>query len=294
MQCTKPIKVYVNAEHGELILGCGKCLHCRVQKRKEWSMRLWHELAYHDKSVFLTLTYADAHMPDNESLRLKDLQLFFKRLRKSLDKAHMPRIKYFACGEYGTNTLRPHYHAIVYGIGLDRKDKRMVIDNWPYCDWTVDSIRRKSFGIVEAKSINYVAGYIHSKLSGREAREVYDDTGREPVFRILSQGLGKQFAIDNRKQLQEQGCVTMNGIKHAIPRYYINTLGLDIESIQEQAKYKECEMVEQYSGLNMTLDDLNDSGDIRSKRMVEMGILRNRKARAASLAAQIALKDSKL
>lgn len=291
MQCTKPIKVYVNAEHGELVLGCGKCLHCRVQKRKEWSMRLWHELNYHDKSVFLTLTYSDIHMPDNESLRLRDLQLFFKRLRKVLGER---RIKYFACGEYGGRTHRPHYHAIIYGVGLDRNDKRIMCECWPYCDWSVDSIRRKSFGIVEAKSINYVAGYIHSKLSGREAREVYDDTGREPVFRILSQGLGKQYAIDNAQQLQEQGCVTMNGIKHAIPRYYINTLGLDIESIQEQAKYKECEMVEHYCGLNMTLDDLTDSGDIRSKRIVEMGILRNRKARAASLAAQIAIKESKL
>ena len=294
MQCLKPIKIYVNEEHGKLNLGCGKCLACRIQKRKEWSMRLWHELAYYDKSVFLTLTYDDNHMPDNESLRLRDLQLFFKRLRKSLNKSNSKPIKYFACGEYGTSTLRPHYHAIVYGLGLDRKDKRMVIDNWPHCDWTVDSIRRKSFGLVEAKSINYVAGYIHSKLSGREAREVYDDTGREPVFRILSQGIGKQFALDNRKQLQEQGCVTMNGIKYAIPRYYINTLGLDIESIQEQARYTECELVEHYCGLNMTMDDLNDSGDIRSKRIVEMGILRNRKARGATLAARLAIKESKI
>ena len=130
MQCLKPIKIYVNEEHGKLNLGCGKCLACRIQKRKEWSMRLWHELAYHDKSVFLTLTYDNNHMPDNESLRLRDLQLFFKRLRKSLNKSNSNPIKYFACGEYGTSTLRPHYHAIVYGPSYrdwetDRKSTRL-------------------------------------------------------------------------------------------------------------------------------------------------------------------------
>ena len=293
MQCTSPIKIYVNEEYGKLNIGCGKCLACRIQKRKEWSMRLWHELSYYDRHVFLTLTYDDFHLPDNESLRKRDLQLFIKRLRKNLSKDGR-QIKYFACGEYGGTTHRPHYHAIVYGLGLDKSDKQLVMDNWLMCDWSVNKIRRESFGVVTAKSINYVAGYIHSKLSGREAREVYDDTGREPVFRILSQGLGKQYALDNCEQLQEQGCVTMNGIKHAIPRYYINILGLNIENIQEQAKYKECELVEHYCGLNMTMDDLNDSGDIRSKRLVEMGILRNRKARGASLAAQIAIKESKL
>lgn len=293
MQCLKPIKLYVNEEHGKLNLGCGKCLACRIQKRKEWSMRLWHELSYHDRHVFLTLTYDDYHLPDDESLRIRDIQLFIKRLRKDLAKDGR-KIKYFACGEYGGRTHRPHYHAIIYGLGLDKPDKQLVMDNWMKCDWSVYKIRKESFGRVEAKSINYVAGYIHSKLSGNEAREVYDNTGREPVFRILSQGLGKQFALDNREQLQEAGCVTMNGIKHAIPRYYINTLGINIESIQEQARYKECELVEHYCGLNMTIDDLNDSGDIRSKRLVEMGILRNRKARGASLAARIAIKESKL
>ena len=44
------------------------------------------------------------------------------------------RIKYFACGEYGNNTHRPHYHAIIYGVGLDRDDKRIMRECWNYCD----------------------------------------------------------------------------------------------------------------------------------------------------------------
>ena len=130
MNCINPKKLQPKGHPETITVGCGKCLSCRIAKRKEWSTRLWHELAYHNKSVFLTLTYDDYNVPDNESLRLKDLQLFFKRLRKSLYKADFPRIKYFACGEYGNMTARPHYHSIIYGLGLDRESKRMVIDNW--------------------------------------------------------------------------------------------------------------------------------------------------------------------
>ena len=60
-----------------------------------------------------------------------DLQKFFKRLRRDTNTP----IKYFACGEYGkrsrliqtrsgrlyqTDGDRPHYHFILYGIGLTK------------------------------------------------------------------------------------------------------------------------------------------------------------------------------
>ncbi len=44
------------------------------------------------------------------------MQLFIKRLRKYFNNN---KIKYFYCGEYGTQTLRPHYHMIVYNAPFD-------------------------------------------------------------------------------------------------------------------------------------------------------------------------------
>ena len=291
MNCINPKKLQPKGHPETITVGCGKCLSCRIAKRKEWSTRLWHELAYHDKSVFLTLTYSDIHMPDNESLRLRDLQLYFKRLRKVLGER---RIKYFACGEYGNNTHRPHYHAIIYGVGLDRDDKRIMRECWNYCDWTVDSIKRNSFGVVTPKSINYVAGYIHSKLSGKMAIEQYENTGREPVFRLISQGIGKQFALDNQEQIRENMCITQFGSKLTIPRYYINKLELDTEPLKDASIYVEAETVEHYTGLNITHKDLIQSGDIEAEKKYRNGLKKSRLQRNRTLQAQVDLKSSKL
>ena len=73
---------------------------------------------------FCTFTYDDDHVPrsyypDPEtgeaipSLTLckRDFQLLMKRIRRRFPDDH---IRFFACGEYGSQTFRPHYHAIVF------------------------------------------------------------------------------------------------------------------------------------------------------------------------------------
>jgi hypothetical protein len=42
----------------------------------------------------------------------RDLQLFFKRLRKAYPDV---KLRYFACGKYGEQFARPHYHVILFG-----------------------------------------------------------------------------------------------------------------------------------------------------------------------------------
>lgn len=87
---------------------CGRCLGCRLDHAKMWSDRCMLELQDHDEAYFVTLTYDDQHVTlsdENAATLVKsDLQNFFKRLRKDGQK-----IRYFACGEYGENTFRPHY-----------------------------------------------------------------------------------------------------------------------------------------------------------------------------------------
>lgn len=87
------------------------------------------ELQYHDSSYFVTLTYDDLHVPksyypDPETgeahtsftLCKRDFQLWMKRLRKKFSD---DKIRFFACGEYGGQTKRPHYHVIVFGLHLN-------------------------------------------------------------------------------------------------------------------------------------------------------------------------------
>ncbi|AKO71489.1 replication initiator protein [Chimpanzee faeces associated microphage 1] len=90
-------------------LPCGKCLGCRMDKARTWAMRCLHESQMHEDNSFITLTMSDEHLHDIDK---RDLQLFFKRLRKALGGK---RVSYYAVGEYGELSRRPHYHALVFG-----------------------------------------------------------------------------------------------------------------------------------------------------------------------------------
>lgn len=295
MRCINPVTIKKNLDPklfpNGLQVPCGKCIQCRIQKRSEWSIRCLHELDNHADSVFVTLTYTDDNIPDNNSLRYQDLCLFFKRLRKNLGDR---KIRYFACGEYGSDTNRPHYHAIIFGLSLRESDKLIVMKSWNKCDWTVQSIRKKSFGIAEADSIRYVAQYIDKKLSGKMAEEAYDAQGREPVFCIRSLGLGRSYCDNNRDTI-ETGKITYRGKPMSIPRYYLKRLGIDTTTLKEHAFYTACEEVEFHTGINIHPDVLkyeriND--ELLTKYL--RGMSQSKKQHERNLNARINLKRSTL
>ena len=103
MKCSNQVMLFGKPGYPlGLRVACGKCLACRIAKRREWAARMIHELACHDDAIFITLTYNDEH--NDNSVHLRDFQLFLKRLRKSLGER---RIRYFACGEYGETVRTP-------------------------------------------------------------------------------------------------------------------------------------------------------------------------------------------
>lgn len=120
---------------------------CRIAKTREWSTRIIHEMDYFPKNSFVTLTYCDETLPKDGSIHKEELVKFFKRLRKDLGSR---KIKYFACGEYGEKTGRPHYHSIIFGLGSEEKE--LLRSAWS-----------KGFiysGSVTYDSARYVAGYV--------------------------------------------------------------------------------------------------------------------------------------
>lgn len=95
-------------------VGCGHCLECLNVHRLQWTHRLLDELSCHDLSCFITLTYSET----DGNLNPTDLKNFLKRLRKAIEPV---RIRYYACGEYGSNFKRPHYHVAVFGFDFPDK-----------------------------------------------------------------------------------------------------------------------------------------------------------------------------
>lgn len=167
---------------------CGHCVGCRMDRAKDWKVRCVLESVSHRESWFVTLTYDDRHLPTSRLdgcpvLRKDDLQGFFKRLRYYFGDQ---RFRYFACGEYGENTLRPHYHFILF---CDRLDAVQAPDGVIRSDWISSAW---TFGLVDIKKADvgcmaYVAGYVEKKQ-----KDPHFDEYRKKPFILMSRrpGLG--------------------------------------------------------------------------------------------------------
>lgn len=182
---------------------CGKCVACRCDYSREWSNRMILELADHDSAIFVTLTYNNDHLPISAqgfpTLSKRDVQLFMKRLRKYFDPV---KIRFYLSGEYGTRTHRPHYHAIIYGIGLDSFPDLVYRGNNDlghpfYSSPTFESLWGNGFVLFSSvtwRTCNYVARYVLKKQSQKD--EVLGVA--LPPFNLSSRnpGIGFSHAVD--------------------------------------------------------------------------------------------------
>lgn len=226
MQCTSPFRIknpdrfkYKRPDQtvGPLWLEvpCGHCLACRIARSREWALRLLCEMEFWDNAIFVTLTYDEDNVPKNGSLCPRDLTLFFKKLRKDLDKDDR-KCKYFACGEYGGRFGRPHFHFI--GFGLSAKDRKLIKENW---DKGIVHI-----GTVTYNSCRYVAGYVQKKLYGKGA-EYYDEKGILPPFSRCSKGIGERYVEKYWNKLWNNETLTVHGVPCGLPRYFKKKLDYD-------------------------------------------------------------------
>ena len=228
MKCINPLKL-----QSGITVNCGHCMACRINYTTAWKLRLLYELSNWDNAMFLTLTYDDEHLPQDYGLHKKELVGFFKRLRSYLDYSDEgTKIRYYAVGEYGSKTKRPHYHAIIFGLSpYDVKHKEYIIDAWQHrCeDWQFDRSRGRKCSLqpVCPEDIEYVTGYVQKKLSGPLAAEEYGD--KERPFAIMSKGLGLEFALQNADRLRMNGFTYINGHKISLPRYYREKLDILVD-----------------------------------------------------------------
>ncbi len=242
---------------------CGQCLACRLNLAKQWSDRCLLEAKYHDSNYFVTLTYNDDNCPFTQyedengeihfcqTLKKNDFQKFIKRLRKKLDNDNLPAIKYLACGEYGSNTKRPHYHAIIFGLKLNdlkfhsRTKKGCNIFTSEYLEklWPYGFV---SIGEATKDSMGYVARYTTKKINLQD-KEIYDKLNIEKEFLLSSKrpAIGLRYLEDNQEKFIKYG------------KIYISTN--DNSVVIGTNKY-----------FNRKLDDkCPDYVDIREKRRLE-------------------------
>lgn len=171
---------------------CGHCIGCKQDRQYSWAFRCMAEAQYHRFNYFLTLTYDDLHLPALGSLQKRDLQLFNKRLRKNFGP-----FRFFACGEYGGVTNRPHYHGI-YFFDQPLLDMRLWSHHGNYDLYnsqTLDSSWQNGFSVVGTltpSAASYCAKYV---IKGSNITQTM-----EPAFIVMSRkpAIGDRFFMENK------------------------------------------------------------------------------------------------
>ena len=210
-------------------------------------MRCVHEAELHEDNCFLTLTYDDAHLPDNGGLNKRHFQLFMKKLRKSIAPK---KVRYYMCGEYGEATARPHYHAIIFGHWFTDQAFLFNTANG-HAVYTSPTLRKLwkyghvTMGTVTFESAAYVARYIMKKVTGEKAEEHYKrvdpDTGEvhsiAPEYTAMSRrpGIGRDWYDKYADDVFPSDTVVMRGQPMRPPRFYDN-LYADADVIKAQRK----------------------------------------------------------
>lgn len=221
-----------------LRIPCGHCLGCRLDYSRQWADRMMLELEHTGKAVFLTLTYNnenvpiacdDLGQPVGLTLSKRDCQLFMKRLRKEFkDK----ELRFYACGEYGSNTRRPHMHLIVFGIDLDDFPDREVkgmneLGQSHFISKKLEKIWNKGFTLLADmswKTCAYVSRYVMKKAFN-DLVEWY----QEPEFSLMSRrpGIGAYY-FDEHKDMFEYSSIYLSSkdgsVKVGIPKYFLKKL----------------------------------------------------------------------
>lgn len=242
MQCISPIKAGFNrnddivystklADPGQIgfQFECRKCLPCRLNIAREKAIRSTHEAKMHQDNIFITLTYDEQNL-ESPRLIYEHWQLFIKSLRervargiKDKDTRNQLYIPYMVTGEYGEETKRPHWHAILFNYApqdpkakytSDRGDRVFESETLTKL-WKRGSVE---YGDVTMESASYVARYAAKKL----VHGADQDHDYHPIHKTsCKRAIGRSWIEKYHKHTFENGYIVLpNGSVTKIPRYY--------------------------------------------------------------------------
>nr|QJB18835.1 MAG: replication initiator protein [Microvirus sp.] len=212
MPCITPLKIKnkrkTSSDYAYNVVPCGKCPQCQQKRVNSWIFRLLQEEKRHVTALFVTLTYTPENAPRSDAglltLSKSDCQNFLKRLRKNTG---CKTIKYYLAGEYGGQTRRPHYHAIMFDV-----TEQQILENWQHGAIHVGNVTQQSIG--------YCAKYINKG----KIIPMWNGDDRVPEFSLMSKKMGANYLTPQQIKYHKDGkrnyVTTHGGHKQSLPRYY--------------------------------------------------------------------------
>lgn len=215
-----------------ILLPCGRCTGCKLEKSRQWAVRCQHEAQLHPENSWLTLTFDWQNLPVDYSIHPRHMQLFFKRLRKSI---YPKQVRFYLGAEYGDKNLRPHYHVILFNHDFNDK---IFYEKTPqgHTLYTSPSLSKlwpyglSTLGAVTFETAAYTARYTTKKITGPKASEFYLREHPDhhficrvrPEFALMSRrpGIGKGWLDKYKSDVYPSDSVISNGRQARPPRFY--------------------------------------------------------------------------
>ena len=163
----------------------------------------------------------------------EDLQRYLDRLKKWCFRKYGTKVRYFAVGEYGTNSLRPHWHIILFHDSLQLRESFRQV--WVYPNSTSQNPRECAISLRDASlwtygdctttttdgfASSYLSGYLNQSSSIPKLLQAFPPKtfkstflGETRDYKLLSSLLkSKDFS-----GLTTSYLVSRKGFKHSVP-----------------------------------------------------------------------------
>lgn len=249
--CTQPIKAFQEEEAGlkpcfdfsrgykeqlrQIELPCGKCPECCKNYYTDWATRGHRELLMWETSIFATFTYSPEHLPKDMSLDKRAMQNCIKRIKKHFNSSTQNPIRQIYCGEYGTQTLRPHYHGVLFNLDLfDKKPFRTTEQGHQvFTSATLTALWGKGhveFGFATPATIAYLFKYVLKKVSRKDRAagpriNTIDGKDYRVAHEFIEGSRNPGIGAWTRDTASiKKGYLTLNGVRKRLPKYYLEHL----------------------------------------------------------------------
>lgn len=278
-------------DDNKILIPCGQCISCRLKYSRDWATRCVLESLQYDHNYFVTLTYNPESLPVSESFYVdKDtgeftdgifsasldksvIQKFMKDLRRYYSyHFNIDNIRFFACGEYGSKNLRPHYHLILFNCPIP--DLKFECSNFQGDSYYSSEIFNKlwhyqgfvTIGDCNYSTCSYVARYMLKKQKGLNSDKFYGLQGLVPPFTLCSRdpGIARSYYDKNSNRIYEYDSLIITGsdgvAKVVRPPSYFDKL-YDIDCPEDLKKIKDKRKASAEASYLAVLDKTSLSSD---------------------------------